>query len=299
MMVPMFTSVGLSGIPFVGGDAGGFQQNASPELYQRWIAAAAFTPFFRAHSALDTSDHEPWSFGPAALETARRYITLRYQLLPYLYTLFEEASRTGAPVMRPLVWEFPRDPRVHNRADSFLLGPALLVAPVREPGVQERSVYLPAGVWYDFYTGERYGTASRQPSSARQATPDPRTADNGTAITAAAPPDHLPLYVRGGTIIPWEAPRQHTGAPGDGVLRLLAAPGVDGTAAGEVYGDAGEGWGCRDGERWRAPFVWNGTVLEGRSEGSPAVTRWHSYAVYTPGDQETPVARGSLEEFLA
>ena len=156
LMIPMLANLGLSGVAFAGGDVGGFQLNASGELYARWIAAAALTPFFRAHSALDTHDHEPWSFGEEVLAVARRYVGLRYRLMPYLYTLFEEASRRGSPVVRPLVWEFPRDPRVANRADSYMVGSSLLVAPVGTPGVQERSVYLPAGDAGDGY-GYRNG----------------------------------------------------------------------------------------------------------------------------------------------
>jgi len=234
LLVPMLANLGLSGVAFAGGDAGGFQQNADGELYVRWIAAASLMPFFRSHSALDSSDHEPWSFGEEVLSIARRSIGLRYRLLPYLYTLFEEASRTGAPVLRPLVWEYPDDPRVRNRSDSFLLGSALLVAPIRERGVQERSVYLPAGRWYDFHTG----AAIDSPAA-------------GSAHLAAAPLDTLPLYLRGGSILPFESLRQHTGEAGDGVLRLLVAPDTAGSARGTVYADAGEGFAYRDGEYLR------------------------------------------------
>jgi alpha-glucosidase len=271
-MIPMFCNVGLSGAAFVGGDAGGFQLNADAELYSRWIAAAAFTPFFRAHSALDTRDHEPWSFGESALAVARRYIGLRYRLLPYIYTLFEEASRTGAPVMRPLVWEFPNDPRVEARADSFMLGEALLVAPVREAGVYERSVYLPAGTWYDFWTGERVHLPSRADGS-------------GGAVLAEAPLDRLPLYVRGGCIIPFETERQHTGEVGDGILRFLVAPDEAGCALGSVYADAGEGFGYRRGECLRANVRWAAERLsfEIGDARSDTGLHWRSYAVVSVG----------------
>ncbi len=244
LMIPMLSNLGLSGVPFCGGDVGGFQMNADGELYARWVAAAALTPFFRAHSALDTVDHEPWSFGDEVLAAARRFIGLRYRLMPYLYTLFEEASRTGAPVIRPLVWEFPYDPRVFRRADSYMVGPALLVAPVVEPGVQERAVYLPEGVWYDFWTGRRYDAGSLA------------EAGRGQVVACDAPLDRIPIFVRGGHIVPFEGLRQHTGEPGDGVLRLLVAPDAHGHAAGSVYGDGGEGFGYRKGEFWRARFAW-------------------------------------------
>ena len=241
LLSTMLMSLGLSGVAFCGGDVGGFQLNAAPELYARWIAAASLTPFFRAHSALDTRDHEPWSFGTDVLEIARRYVGLRYRLMPYLYTLFSEAARTGAPVMRPLVWEFPRDPRVQNRSDSFLIGPSLLVAPVSRAGVQERSVYLPAGVWYDVWTGER--TVSGDPA---------RPENDGRIVACDAPVDRIPLFIRGGAGIPVESLRQHTGEAGDGLLRLLVAPDSEGRAEGSVYADAGEGFGYRSGAFWTA-----------------------------------------------
>jgi alpha-glucosidase len=241
LMTPMLANLGLSGVAFAGGDVGGFQLNASGELYARWIAAAALTPFFRAHSALDTQDHEPWSFGEEVLEVARRYVGLRYRLMPYLYTLFEEATRRGSPVVRPLVWEFPRDPRVLSRADAYMVGSSLLVAPVGTPGVQERAVYLPAGVWYDFWTGTRIDAG------------DPSRPENGgTVVACEAPLDRMPMFVRGGSVIPFESLRQHTGEAGDGILRLMVAPDDDGSAEGQIYADAGEGFGYRDGAYWRA-----------------------------------------------
>lgn len=270
LLVPMLANLGLSGVAFAGGDAGGFQQNADAELYTRWVAAASLMPFFRAHSALDTIDHEPWSFGEEALAVARRYIGLRYRLLPYIYTLFEEASRTGAPVLRPLVWEFPKDERVWNRADSFLLGPALLVAPVRERGVQERSVYLPAGRWYDFWTGEAIDSPV-----------------GGNVVIADAPLDTLPLYLRGGAILPFEGVRPHTGDAGDGVLRLLVASDAVGVASGSFYADAGEGFAYREGEYLRLKVHYapdsglEVTVVSGTEQ-----VRWHELEVIVVAPNE-------------
>ena len=265
LMTPMMLGLGLSGVAFCGVDTGGFSSNADGELFARWFAASCLMPFFRAHTALDTVDHEPWSFGPQVLAIVRSHIELRYQLLPYLYTLFEEASRTGAPVVRPLVWHYPDDASVANRTDCFLLGPSLLVAPVRERGVAERSVYLPAGRWYDFWSGE----LSVGPG----------------AIVAPAPLDRLPLYLRAGSIIPYEAVRLHTGEPGDGVLRLLVAPDTDGRASGELYADAGEGYAYRDGEYWRARFgLSDGAVRVEESEGrGPETSRWSMLAAVRAG----------------
>jgi alpha-glucosidase len=274
---PMLMNLGLSGVAFTGGDVGGFQQNASGELYARWIAAASLMPFFRAHSALDTIDHEPWSFGERVLSVAKRYVGLRYRLLPYLYTLFEEASRTGAPVMRPLVWEFPDDPRVVRRSDSYMVGSALLVAPIAQEGVQERSVYVPAGIWYDLWSGERYEIRS---GAAR----DGGTAPGGGRVVAVDTPlDRLPIFVRGGSIVPYEALRQHTGEKGDGTLRLLVAPDARGRAAGHVYGDAGKGYGYQHGESWRATLAWHDEALSVESDGSMEWTRWNEIETFVIG----------------
>ncbi|MFP4211325.1 MAG: glycoside hydrolase family 31 protein [Alkalispirochaeta sp.] len=289
LMQPMLMNLGLSGVAFAGGDVGGFQQNGRGELYARWIAAASLMPFFRAHSALDTVDHEPWSFGDDVLKVARRFVGLRYRLLPYLYTLFEEASRTGAPVIRPLVWEFPGDPRVARRADSYMVGNALLVAPVMHEGVQERSVYLPAGIWYDLWSGERYDTRGGAPVRGETGGGSGRGTNTGAGsggrvVACEAPLDRIPIFVRGGTVVPFESLRQHTGEAGDGVLRALVAPDERGRAAGHVYGDAGEGYGYRNGEFWRATLAWHDGALSVEADGSMAWTRWSTTETFVIGE---------------
>ncbi len=275
-MTPMVLNLGLSGVAFAGSDTGGFSANATGDLYARWFAASCLMPFFRAHTAVNTLDHEPWSFGEAVLAAVRGHVELRYQLLPYLYTLFDEASRTGAPVIRPLVFHYPSDPNVAERADSYLVGRSLLVAPVRERGVAERSVYLPEGRWYDFWTGVAH--------------------EGPGAIITPAPIGHLPLFLRAGSIIPYEAVRQHTGEPGDGVLRLLVAPDAQGHAGGELYADAGEGHGYRSGEFWRARLVCEANrvrIGEYEDESAPTgsgagVSRWRRLAAVRVG-QGLPV----------
>ena len=290
LMIPMLTNIGLSGVAFTGGDVGGFQVNAGGELYARWVAAACLAPFFRAHSALDTIDHEPWSFGEEVTLVARRYIGLRYQLLPYLYTLFEEATRNGAPVMRPLVWEFPRDPRVLNRADSFMVGSSLLVAPVMVAGVQERAVYLPAGVWYDFWSGEVI-------TSGDPAHPEA----GGMTVAVDAPLDRLPIFVRGGSIIPFEGVRQHTAEPGDGVLRLLVAPDSEGSASGGVYADGGEGFGYQEGLYWRASVERTSRGVELSVDGGTGAgeTRWTHVAAVDLSNGRLTAAAAVVEERLS
>ena len=277
MSIPMHLNLSLSGVPFCGADTGGFQLNASPELFARWVAASCLMPFFRAHSALDTLDHEPWSFGAESLNAVRALIELRYRLLPYLYTLIEAACMDGTPVIRPLFWDWPDDRRVADRADSFLLGDALLVAPVRERGVQERSVYLPAGGWYDLWSGGHHL--------------------GPTTVIAEAPLDRVPLFQRAGSIVPYECARQHTGETGDGILHLLVAPSTPGampaTANGRLYVDAGEGMAHLTGVYWRADLKLDKDILRIVTTGGsgPADFRWTFAAAHWVGAGLTEQAR--------
>src|ERR1051326_8858560 len=163
----MLLNLGLSGAPFCGADVGGFLGNATGELLARWTQLAAFTPLFRNHSNKGTHRQEPWAFGPRIEATCTRYITLRYQLIPYMYLCFLEAHSTGAPIMRPLLWHYQDDPVAVDTHDEFLVGKDLLVAPIVRQGAVERSVYLPRGLWYDFWTGKAHEGAQHILAKAR------------------------------------------------------------------------------------------------------------------------------------
>ncbi|HEX6289430.1 MAG TPA: TIM-barrel domain-containing protein, partial [Herpetosiphonaceae bacterium] len=189
--LPMLCNMGLSGVPFVGCDIGGFFGNATGELFARWMQLGVLYPFMRGHSELGTKRHEPWVFGERVEQICREYIELRYRLLPYIYALFWEAATTGAPILRPLLYHFPNDPRTYDLHDQVVLGPSLLAAPIYRPGVEYRAVYLPAGTWYDWWSGERY--------------------EGPTDILAHAPLERMPLYVRAGAVIPLGPVMQHTG----------------------------------------------------------------------------------------
>src|SRR5437764_11381293 len=182
LAMPQLMNMGLSGVPFVGTDIGGFNGNASGELFARWMQFGALAPFCRGHSLSGTERHEPWSFGPRVEAICREFLRLRYQLLPYLYTLFWEASRRGTPVLRPLLYHFPDDPATYQLHDQVMLGPSLMVAPIYHPGREHRHVYLPEGAWYDWWTDELIA--------------------GPVHLLAYAPLERMPLYVRAGTIIP-------------------------------------------------------------------------------------------------
>ncbi len=145
LSIPMFQSLGLSGQPFVGADAGGFMGRANAELLARWYQVAFLTPFCRNHADIAAYDHEPWRFGTYYEGIIRKYLKLRYKLMPFLYTVLDEAHRTGMPIFRPLLLNYQDDPNTINIDDEFMVGDALLEAPILRPGETARLVYLPAG----------------------------------------------------------------------------------------------------------------------------------------------------------
>jgi alpha-glucosidase (family GH31 glycosyl hydrolase) len=176
-------NLGLSGVPYWGTDIGGFYRVAphSDELFVRWFQFGSFCPIFRAHGRV-WREHLPWVHGSEVEAICRQYLELRYRLLPYTYTLAWQAHRHGLPLMRPLVLNYPDDPRAWNQSSEYLWGDDLLVAPVTREGATHWPVYLPAGTWYDFWTHERY--------------------DGSRGLTVPAPLDRLPLFVREGAMLP-------------------------------------------------------------------------------------------------
>ncbi len=257
--LPMLVNMGLSGMPFVGVDIGGFATDTHAELLARWFQAGAFYPFCRNHAMSGTNPHEPWAFGPEIEAICRRYIELRYRLLPYTYNLFRAAALTGAPIMRPLAWHYPQDAATFNLSDQFLFGPDLLVAPVVAPGVTARAVYLPRGDWY------RWGAA------------DPAPVHGPGHVLADAPLAELPLYVRGGAILPMWPVAAHTGAIAREALELHLWPGRGEL---EYYEDDGLTQAYTRGEFRLTSFRWRGnrrghTLSWGASTGAYQEPRTH------------------------
>jgi alpha-glucosidase len=224
--IPLLLNLSLSGVPFCGVDVGGFMGNCSAELLARWTQLGALTPFFRNHSSEGTRAQEPWAFGPEIEAICRAAIQWRYQLLPYIYSLFEKASRDGSPVMRPLIWHYQNDLQCAATQDQFLLGEALLVAPVILPGARARSVYLPPGMWHDFWTNDSYRGRSH--------------------VLADAPLGLLPMFVKAGGILPFAPLAQHTRQYSSHDITLQVWPGADGSL--EFYDDDGQ---TRQGPEYR------------------------------------------------
>ena len=190
LSMPMLMTMGLSGLEFSGADIGGIFPVPSPELYARWLEAGVFTPFCWTHSG-GPGNLEPWAFGNRLEEINRRSIELRYKLLPYVYNAFLQAAETGIPVMRPLLLEYPDDSTAIQQNDEFLFGDDLLIAPVTKDEDLRRDVYLPRGAWYDFWTDRRTG--------------GPQT------MAVDAPLERIPIFVRGGAIVPSQQLTQYSG----------------------------------------------------------------------------------------
>ena len=231
--VPTVLGLGLSGIPFSGPDIGGFSGTPTDELYLRWLELAVFLPLCRTHCTATAADREPWRFPEPARSLVGDLVRFRYRLLPYLYTLAEEAARTGSPPVRPLGWPIGADTLAS--ADEFLLGDALLVAPVTSPGARSRRVALPGGEWARWSPLAGDAEACVGPvTDARRALVD-------------APLGAPPVFVRAGTVLPLD-----DGSYRDGTIALTHEPRLlalhcvldrSGRARGSLYDDAGDGYG--------------------------------------------------------
>ncbi len=234
MAVPQLCNLGLSGMAFAGTDVGGFGADCTAELLCRWVQIGIFSPLFRNHSSNGSIYQEPWQFGEKTVNIYRKFVELRYRLLPYLYDLFYECERTGLPVMRPLVLHYEQDGNTWNLNDEFLVGENLLVAPVLEQGQTHRMVYLPEGKWYDFFTGKEY--------------------EGGNYYLVDAPLDTCPIFAKAGSIIPTYELMQYVGEKPYDTLKMLVFPGEGSYVH---YQDNGTDFAYRDGEYNLYEFVKN------------------------------------------
>ena len=224
--------LGLCGMPYTGPDVGGFAGAPSAELFVRWFQLSAFLPFFRTHRALRLPDREPWCFGDEALAAVRAVLDTRLRLLLYWYTLAWEASKDGAPLVRPLSWEDPGRRDLRAVGDEMLIGRDLLVAPVMTEGARERTVLFPRGTWYRLGTEETF--------TDRATLPVPLTT--------------IPVFARGGGVVPMEEK--------DGLVLHAYAGADDASCDGVLYSDAGDGFGPHRVDR----FVISGGHLAWKSE---------------------------------
>jgi alpha-glucosidase/alpha-D-xyloside xylohydrolase len=258
--IPIAVNTGLTGIPYWGTDIGGFvpTNEFTAELYVRWFQFGAFCPLFRSHGrnwklrlpwGWNTGDPGPIeikNYNGAAVPDAselhnaqvepicRKYLDLRYRMLPYLYSVVRESTVSGLPVMRSLWLHYPDDPAAVARGDEYLWGRDILVAPVTEKGAASRRIYLPPGVWYDFWTSERQ--------------------EGGREIARDIDLETMPLYVRAGSILPLGPVKQYTSEQVNQPLNLSIYPGADGSFL--LYEDDGSSFNYRKGEWMGIQMNW-------------------------------------------
>ncbi len=295
--VPIAINTGLTGIPYWGTDIGGFvpTKEFTAELYVRWFQFGAFNTLFRSHGRnwklrlpwgwntgdlgpIETSNYngaalpDPSQLHNAAVEpVCRKYLELRYRLLPYLYSTVRECTLTGMPVIRAMWLHYPGDPLAVARGDQYLWGRDVLVAPIVEPGATERSLYLPAGTWYDFWTGERH--------------------EGGRDLTRKVDLETMPLYIRAGAILPLGPVKQYTGEEVDEPLELRIYPGAEGSFL--LYEDDGESFEYRKGAWMGIEMTWSDArrTLELRlARGSRMLPPLERKMNIRAGDAVRPVA---------
>lgn len=259
--IPTAINTALTGIPYWGTDIGGFvpTKEFSAELYLRWFQFGAFNPLFRCHGRAwklrlpwgwntgETGPSEISGYGGSALPDqselhntqvepiCRKYLGLRYRMLPYLYSAVRECTLNGLPVVRALWLHYPDDPIAIARGDEFLWGRDILVAPVVEKGATTRQVYLPRGDWFDFWTGERL--------------------EGGREISCAVDLETMPLFIRAGSILPLGPVKQYTNEKVDEPLSITIYPGADGSFL--LYEDDGCSFNYRRGEWMGVQMAWN------------------------------------------
>jgi len=181
----------MSGFSFAGSDIGGFAEQPQGELFARWIQLGIFHAFCRVHSSGDHGDQEPWVFGDEITDIVRKFIELRYQLLPYLYTAFWNYINNGTPILKSLVLYDQEDPATHYRSDEFVFGEKILVCPIIEPNAKGRRMFIPRGKWYNFWTNE--------------------VVDGGKEMWVDAEIDSMPIFIKEGAIIPKYPVQQYVG----------------------------------------------------------------------------------------
>lgn len=272
MSIPMTLNMGMSGQPFNGPDLGGFGNDASPELFEQWVSFGVFFPFTRAHACKGTSQKEPWAFGSEVEDVARTAIERKYRLIPYFYTLFQQSTKNGQPVMKPTFFADPADKKLRDEQSTFLIGDDLLVIPAFA-----KNPDLPSGNWLSVTL-----LAGGKDAHGKQAT----------------------LKVRPGSIIPLGEVVQSTAEPMLETTTLIVNLDDQGKAQGELYQDSGDGYGYKSGDysitSYTAEKTPEGVRVSSRiKEGSrPTATKKLVVRVLTPQGEKTAEAVPGKDVFV-
>jgi alpha-D-xyloside xylohydrolase len=238
----------MAGNPYWCSDIGGFQNDPTDDILARWFEAGTFFPIFRIHGSRNT---EIYNMSTTVKPIALAFDVLRYRLMPYIYSLAWKVTNEGYTITRALPFDYPGDANVINIANQFMFGPALLINPVVTSGVTSRSVYLPAGTWYDFWTG----------------TANVNTA--GRTVTASAPLSILPIYAKAGAILPMGSKIQYATQKQADTIELRVYPGADGSFT--LYEDEGDNYNYEAGTYSTIPISYSnstGKVTIGARTGS-------------------------------
>ncbi|ELU15628.1 hypothetical protein CAPTEDRAFT_167453 [Capitella teleta] len=219
--IPAMLEFGMYGIPLVGADICGFNHDTTEELCTRWMQLGAFYPFMRNHNTLGAPDQDPAAFSKRAQSIMKAILEVRYTLLPFLYTLMVNSHMTGVPAARPLFFSFPTDVNTFDIDKQFMWGSSLIISPVLTQGAESVEAYLPKGIWYDLYTSQMIGST-------------------GKMIGLPAPLEKIPVHIRGGSILPLQAPAVTTTLSRKNPFGLIAAYDVNGSASGELFWDDGD-----------------------------------------------------------
>ena len=238
--IPAGLNYSLSGLPYWTTDIGGFVSGdpndpGYRELFIRWFQFGTFNPILRVHGTRSTNQNELWSYGPEAQKILFEFDTLRYRLLPYIYSLAWMTTNQSYTPMRALVMDYRSDAQAANLGDQFMFGPAIMVKPVTDPGVGTTQVYLPKGKWYDFWSGV--------------------SLDGAHAVDSASPLEKMPIYVRAGSIVPLGPELEWSTEKPEDPLEMRVYRGADGTFT--LYEDENDNYNYEKGAHATIPFSWD------------------------------------------
>lgn len=231
----------MSGFSFAGSDIGGFAEQPQGELFTRWIQLGIFHPFFRVHSSGDHGDQEPWAFDEDVTTIVKKFIEIRYQLLPYLYTAFWNYADHGTPILKSLVLYDQDDVQTHYRTDEFIFGEQILACPILEPNAKGRRMYIPKGKWYNFWSDE--------------------IVKGGKEMWVNADIDSMPIFIKEGAIIPKFPIQQYVGEKEITEITLDVYY-KKGKSESELYSDANDGFDYKKGRYSLRNFTLSGKSNE-------------------------------------
>ena len=269
--IPAGLNYSISGMPYWTTDIGGFISGGNledakfRELFVRWFQFGAFSPIFRVHGTRWPNENELWSYGPEAQKILVDYDTLRYRLMPYIYSAAWQVTSSHGTLMRPLVMDWREDVEAENTGDEYLFGPSILVSPVATQGATSRTVYLPQATWYDFWTGARQ--------------------QGGKRVEADAPLNKLPLFVRAGSIVPMGPKMEWTSEKPTDPIELRVYPGADGDFT--LYEDGNDGYAYEKGAYATIALHWDdkarALTLSPRAGSFPEMLAEHKFRLVIVG----------------